>query len=225
VRGVVDLSFTAGDEGSGLRTVALLVDGVEAKSLSDPNGGKCVVPFHFLTPCSRQINSSFKLDTSSLSKGAHQVAIRAVDASGQATVSQAVTIMVDNSPIAGPMVPGAGLPTPGAPRAGVPTLSGLSLSPKSLKRGKRGKLGFASSAAGTLTVSIAPAGAGAARRKVAKPLATITQAVAAGPGSVPIRTRVKSKMLRPGAYRLTVTLRIADKHSAPVSLRFKVLPH
>jgi hypothetical protein len=244
VRGIVQVPFTASDEGSGVRMAGLQVDGVEVATVEDPNGGSCVEPFRRLAPCKPRIDSSFALDTTALSEGAHQIAVRVADASGQATVSPAVTITVDNSPPPlpdpgpGPVPPISGPPTPVPPTtpgppvqgerppagAAAPTLSALSISPKGLKPGKRGLLRLTGSEAGTLSVTIAPVGKGAARRKVAKPLATVTAAVAAGPASVAIRTRVKGKALRPGTYRLTATLRTADgRASAPATLRFKVL--
>jgi hypothetical protein len=105
-----------------------------------------------------------------------------------------------------------------------PRLTALSLSRKSVKAGKRLQLRFNASEAGTLSIALAPMAGAAARGKAAKPLLTLNRAVAAGPGSVSVATRVKGKLLRPGAYGVTVRLRGGDgSASEQTTLRFRVL--
>lgn len=238
VRGTIPISFTARDEGAGVRSYALFVDGVNVASGDDANEGRCAAPFHFLTPCKTTLDASLPLDTTALANGEHSVLVAVEDGAGQINTSTPVTVRTDNTAPGGGG-PGGGAPpnggpggsgTPGGGAAAMrpprptPLLTALALAPKSPKAGKRAKLAFTGSEAGTLAVTIAPVGAGAARRKVAKPLATVTAAVVAGTGSVPLRTRAKGKALKPGAYLLTATLRTADgRVSAPATLRFKVL--
>jgi hypothetical protein len=235
VKGMVSIPYSATDVGSGVRLSALIVDGQLSASAEDTNGGRCVEPFRFLAPCRPAIDSTFALDTTKLKNGPHLVHVLAIDASGLETRSANLPLTVDNTPpkVDPPKPPAPPVPpTPIPPTPPVaptltplaklpPALSGVSLSRKSVKA-KQGKtdLRFTSSEPGTLTIAISPA-----QPRSAKPLATLTRAVGAGPGSLAITVKAKGRPLRPGAYLVTVTARAADgRASVPAKLRFKVLP-
>ncbi|HEX6667416.1 MAG TPA: hypothetical protein VF081_12560 [Solirubrobacterales bacterium] len=227
VRGTVAIPFKATDKGAGVQLSALFVDDQLTASAEDTNDGKCVVPFRFLAPCDLELEASFALDTTKLKNGPHLVHVEVGDASGIPATSKNVLVTVDNTPppVDPPKPPTApAVPTPPTltpPMKLPPALSAVSLSRKSIAAGKgKAELRFASTEAGTLTVVISPA-----QPQSAKPLATLTRAVGAGPSSLALAAKAKGKPLRPGAYRLTATLRSADgRASAPATLRFKILP-
>jgi hypothetical protein len=236
VRGTVAIPFKATDKGAGVRLSALFVDGQLTASAEDTNGGKCVVPFRFLVPCDLELEASFALDTTRLKNGPHLIHVEVGDASGIPATSENVLVTVDNTPppvdppdpptppVVPPVAPPVS-PTLAPPMKLPPALSGVSLSRKSIAAG-RGKadLRFTSSEAGRLTVAISPMTSFAARGET-KALATVSRSVGAGPGALRVAAKAKGKALRPGAYRLTATLRTADgRASAPATLRFKVLP-
>jgi len=231
VHGTVEIPFKATDKGAGVRLSALFVDGQLSASAEDTNGGRCVAPFRFLVPCDLELDSSFALDTTRLTNGPHLVHVEVGDASGIPATSANVLVTVDNTPPPDPpnpptppVVPPVAPPVPptlAPPMKLPPALSAVSLSRKSIAAGKgKAELRFASSEAATLTVVISPA-----QPQSAKPLATLTRAVGAGPGKLALAAKAKGRPLRPGPYRLTATLRTPDgRASAPATLRFKVLP-
>jgi hypothetical protein len=238
VRGIAQIPFRATDEGSGVKEAHLFVDERPAGSLEATNEGSCVVPYRSVAPCLPVLQTTLPLDTIglNLANGEHQVKIVVGDAGGLSIETGTRTIVVDNTP---PMTPGpipGPTPTPnpdpktgpgsgpGQGTAASPRLSGLSLSRKSVKAGKRLRLRFDASKGGTLSISISPMAGAAARGKAAKPLTNLIRTVAPGPGSVAISTRVRGKLLRPGAYGVTVRLRDADgSTSEQATLRFRVL--
>ncbi|HEX6667414.1 MAG TPA: hypothetical protein VF081_12550 [Solirubrobacterales bacterium] len=240
VRGIAQIPFRATDEGAGVKEAHLFVDGQPAGSLEATNEGSCVVPYRSVAPCLPVLDTTLPLDTIglNLANGEHQVKVVVGDAGGLSIETATRTIVVDNS---APMTPGPipvpnPIPTPnpntgpgsgqGPGTVASPHLTGLSLSRKSVEAGKRLQLRFAASDAGTLSVAIAPMAGAAARGRAAKPLTTLTRTVASGAGAIPIATRVRGKLLRPGAYRVTVSLRKADGSSSEqATLRFRVLRH
>ncbi|HEX5609756.1 MAG TPA: hypothetical protein VFX45_06670 [Solirubrobacterales bacterium] len=230
VKGTVSIFFRATDLGGGIRSTTLLVDGAPVATIEEPNEGRCQIPFRFLVPCALATDRAYLLDTTKLSNGIHDVVVVADDAGNLRGESRHLSLTVDNTaapPANPPTTPTATPPTP--PKAGggmrvAPRLTGLALSRKSVKAGKRLQLRFDASEAGTLSVAITPMAGAAARGKAAKPLTTLTRAVAAGPGSIPLATRVRGKLLRPGAYGVTIRLRDADgSASEQATLRFRVL--
>jgi hypothetical protein len=146
-----------------------------------------------------------------------------------------------------------GTPLPGSD-ATAPVLSGVSLSRPRFRvataarapapEGRRGTvLRFSSSEAGTLSILIERVRPGQKVRKDGKPvceaalhpvkrgrcrlhtpIATLTRAIDAGPGSVALSGRIGARRLKPGSYRLTLTARDAAGNSSETTSRtFKIL--
>jgi len=128
LRGSVALDVSAGDEGPGVYSAQLSVDGAPAAPvIFDTNGGWCQslgasgeAPRSFAhpDPCPKHASTTVSLDTSALADGRHSISLRVDDASGNATTPLESTIETDNAP------QGAAVPqvTPGAPAVGA-TLS------------------------------------------------------------------------------------------------------
>jgi hypothetical protein len=76
----------------------MLIDGVVEEVLTDSNGGKCVEPYKFVTPCKTALNSGWTVDTSPLGDGDHLVEVAVEDASGQVTKSGAI-VTIHNAPL------------------------------------------------------------------------------------------------------------------------------
>jgi hypothetical protein len=98
MRGVREASFVAGDQGSGVAEVALLVDGAVMAKQTDENEGRCKEPYRALAPCKGLLESRLSLDTSRVEDGEHVVRLAAIDASGQVELSPRVTITIHNAP-------------------------------------------------------------------------------------------------------------------------------
>jgi hypothetical protein len=243
VRGTIEIPFLAHDEGSGIFTVALLVDGGFVSVVTDTNDGKCTSPIRFLVPCKLDLRSSIPFDTTELSEGAHEVEVVASDIAGESAIAGPFSIDVHNAPDpVGPPPPNPGPPPNPRPSPNTnpsqmadrtaPALSGVSLSRKRFRVGKartalaaREKatggtvLRFSSSEAGTLSIAIAKA------KKGARPIATLTRSISAAPGKVPLSGRIGKKPLRPGRYRLVLSARdAAGNASNPIALPFTILP-
>ena len=111
--GVRTLTATVTDEGSGVATVELLVDGAVAAARQA--GGTCVEPYVVADPCAGIFPATFSVDTTQLAQGAHTVALRASDGAGNVSQSAPVGIVVDNPAPAPPpvvVVPGPAPPAP-----------------------------------------------------------------------------------------------------------------
>lgn len=102
LRGEIPIGFQAVDKGSGLTKVELLVDGKEAGTITDDNGGKCVLhenAYKYVQPCALQLESIFQLDTTKLAEGAHELSIKATDAAGLQRETQPIAVIVHNAPL------------------------------------------------------------------------------------------------------------------------------
>jgi hypothetical protein len=99
ISGTRQLTFKAVDAGSGVAKVFFDVDDARTATTTDENGGLCKVPYHAMRPCKIEIDSSFDLDTTALSEGAHKVEVFVEDGAGQIGRSQPVTIDVHNRPL------------------------------------------------------------------------------------------------------------------------------
>jgi len=99
-RGALKVPFSASDDGSGVSTAALVVDGVEQPSVLLGNEGRCLPhpPYRALVPCVLRVDSSLPLDTTRLREGQHAVAVAVTDAAGQRAESAAATLTVRNAP-------------------------------------------------------------------------------------------------------------------------------
>jgi hypothetical protein len=95
------VDVTAADGGGGVAALALLVDGREVARREA--GGTCREPFTRAAPCADRLTASFPLDPAAAGPGAHTIAVRAVDAAGNAATSAPRTLG------AAPATPGAGV--------------------------------------------------------------------------------------------------------------------
>ncbi|HEX3510650.1 MAG TPA: hypothetical protein VHT27_06065 [Solirubrobacteraceae bacterium] len=108
LRGTVALNLAASDEGPGVYSAALILDGVpQAPQIFDTNGGWCEslgpsgeAPRSFAhpDPCPQHASTTLTLDTTGLADGTHTIALRVDDASGNATTPLESTIQTDNAP-------------------------------------------------------------------------------------------------------------------------------
>ena len=108
LRGSVALNVAAGDEGPGVYSAALSVDGTPAApAIFDTNGGWCQSlgpsgeaqrSFAHPDPCPKHASTTLTLDTAALADGAHSISLRVDDASGNATTPLETTIQTDNAP-------------------------------------------------------------------------------------------------------------------------------
>jgi hypothetical protein len=81
VTGTVSVDFQANDEGSGVRSVGLEVDGqvVATEGFTSPSA-KCTLPYTGARPCLATVAGSLALDTTKLYDGSHRVRLIARDA-------------------------------------------------------------------------------------------------------------------------------------------------
>jgi hypothetical protein len=94
-RGPMSLGFSAGDTGSGVYRVIVVVDGQDALGVGvDANGGRCVDadatngdPHEFLwpVPCKGTVAPQLSVDTGGLPLGTHAVSLAVEDAAGNRT--------------------------------------------------------------------------------------------------------------------------------------------
>ena len=86
--GVRSVSFSASDQGGGVYSARLEVDGqAVASSVVDDNGGRCALPFRDLVPCKATASGTLALDTATLVDGAHSVRLVVADATQTNTVT------------------------------------------------------------------------------------------------------------------------------------------
>jgi hypothetical protein len=118
VTGIRTVVAEVRDEGSGVHSTELLVDGRIADR--QDGSGTCAPPYTVADPCPRSMRATFVLDTGALPEGEHQVAIRAADAALNTAVGAATAITV-----AHPEPPGTIAPDPPVLRLRVPKRIGL----------------------------------------------------------------------------------------------------
>jgi hypothetical protein len=91
------VTFHAEDHGSGIASVALSVDGhLLEDQPADPAWPTCSPPYHVTVPCPRAIDRTLILDTTRFPNGPHQVRVVIVDAAGNRTLSDPVTVEFHN---------------------------------------------------------------------------------------------------------------------------------
>ncbi len=108
LRGTVALNIAAADEGPGVYSAQLSIDGTPGTPvIFDANGGRCHslgpsgdAPRSFAhpDPCPQHASTTLTLDTSALPDGTHVVSLRVDDASGNAIVPLETTVQTDNAP-------------------------------------------------------------------------------------------------------------------------------
>jgi hypothetical protein len=97
-RGERFLSLRLRDVGGGLLRTRVEVDGQRfAEQAVDDNGGRCKAPFVAPVPCKLEANVELPIDTTRISDGRHQLAVRVFDATGvNSAVYGPIPIDVDN---------------------------------------------------------------------------------------------------------------------------------
>jgi hypothetical protein len=112
VSGTQSLAFQAEDSGSGVRLVELLADGQPVAK----NDYLAECSYESFAACPTSVSSLISWNTSGLSAGSHEVALRIVNAAGNTTIAGSHTIMIGNgsSSASG----GAGVPNGQSPCAG-----------------------------------------------------------------------------------------------------------
>lgn len=113
--GTQTVSFSASDDGSGVYSASLIIDGQNVESeIVDPDGGHCVptrenpdgtLVFNYAVPCPATAAGYFSYNTAQLANGPHDVRIVIADAAGNTTTAFDGTITVQN--LAGAAEPGS----------------------------------------------------------------------------------------------------------------------
>ena len=101
------MSFSASDNGSGVYSASLIIDGQTVESeIPNTNGGRCQptrqnpdgsLVFNYVVPCPSSASGYFSYNTAQLANGAHNVRIVIADAAGNTTTAHDGTINVDNA--------------------------------------------------------------------------------------------------------------------------------
>jgi hypothetical protein len=109
LRGPREVTLSAEDLGSGIVRSFLLVDGMQAGTFPDGNGGSCVKPFVHLVPCKLSLQATDQLQTGLFPDGQHLVQVGLEDAAGGRSVSPPFTVTIHNAPtnIAPPLLTGS----------------------------------------------------------------------------------------------------------------------
>ena len=125
LRGAANVYVQAADEGPGVYSAWLRVDGTPTTPvIFDSNGGWCqslatsatgTRIFAHPEPCPRRASGTLTLDTAQFSDGQHTVRVLVDDASGNTSTALETTITTDNAPVetAGPTVTGDAGSSPG----------------------------------------------------------------------------------------------------------------
>jgi hypothetical protein len=171
--GTADLSFEAGDSGSGVYQAVFDVDGaVVGRTLLDENGGRCrdvggasdgLPAFLYLQPCAGSLSADVPFDTTALADGTHHLIVSVVDAAGNAAVALDRRVEVANhaavSAASTTSATASGTPAPPALAPnGSPASAAASLSARWTPGGRsalRARLGSARAVRGRL---LAPGG-------------------------------------------------------------------
>lgn len=108
VGGTSDLTFSAGDPGSGVYEAVFSVDGqVVQSTVVNENGGRCrnvgqtsdgSAAFLYVQPCLAAVSADMGLDTTGLANGSHHLVVSVVDAAGNAAPVLDREITVYNPP-------------------------------------------------------------------------------------------------------------------------------
>jgi hypothetical protein len=130
VSGTTGLFVGASDQGAGLSTMSLSVDG-DAPQTLEAGGAACEPPYEVPEPCPGQTGRMFEIDTATLSEGEHTASGQVTDAAGNVTQFGPLDFTVDRS------VPP---PPPEEPDNGTPATNAASIDLKGSKlRAARGK--------------------------------------------------------------------------------------
>lgn len=94
ISGSRTIGGSVSDQGGGLASVALLVDGRPFARVP----ASCAEPYTAPTPCPPSLVASFDVDSTSLTPGAHTAELYATDAAGNVSTSPAVSFTVATPP-------------------------------------------------------------------------------------------------------------------------------
>jgi hypothetical protein len=127
VGGTTDVSFTAGDSGSGVYEAVFQVDGETIqKSVLDTNGGKChdagettdgLPAFLYTRPCPPSASVDVPLDTTAIPDGTHHLLVSVTDAAGNMTPVMDKQITMSNHATPPNSAQNPTSSAPGAPNA------------------------------------------------------------------------------------------------------------
>jgi len=130
--GTESASFSATDNGSGVYSAALEIDGVVvASQIPNSNGGRCQATrqnsdgslvFNYVVPCPASASGTFTYDTGNLSDGNHEVQIVIADAAGNTATAFDGTITTENAPHVSSPPSVSGVAQVGSTLTGVPAV-------------------------------------------------------------------------------------------------------
>jgi hypothetical protein len=116
--GVQSVSFNATDNGSGVYSATLLIDGhAVASKVLNTDGGHCVptrrnsdgsLVFNYVVPCPQSASGAFTYNTAQLANGTHDLQIEITDAAGNTTYAYDGSIDVENPQTSTSPPPGGG---------------------------------------------------------------------------------------------------------------------
>lgn len=116
---ILELDFTATDEGGGVASVALRIDGKTVET--QVPGGSCEPPYTDKQPCPASFDGEFFVDSSGIAVGPHTVEVVVTDAAGNAGSSGASAFAISSPP--SPPAPPAATPGNGTPAVLDPVVS------------------------------------------------------------------------------------------------------
>jgi hypothetical protein len=100
ITGLAQVLVKAHDDGGGLLTAAIEVDGVPVATESfDKGSGRCIPPFSNPMPCPADASKLLSFDSSTVADGTHSVVVRVTDATGRNSATAGPwTVVTRNSP-------------------------------------------------------------------------------------------------------------------------------
>lgn len=91
------ISIAASDRGGGIEKLGIAVDGLLRQAqLADASSVRCRRPFSALRPCSPKAEATLVFDTAQLANGTHTIQAAVIDAGGNETRSDPVTVTTRN---------------------------------------------------------------------------------------------------------------------------------
>ena len=116
VSGIADLFVDATDDGAGVKTISLAVDGNPVPGATAAPSATCLEPYQVPEPCPGDLGRLLTVDTTALSAGAHDATGAITDAAGNSTPFGPIPFTVAEPD------PGPG-PDPNVPDNGTPAVS------------------------------------------------------------------------------------------------------
>jgi hypothetical protein len=94
------VQFDGRDLGAGLRSGEIVVDGTAVADSPIAAGASCREPYNLPAPCPPTASGTIALDTATIENGQRRVQVALVDAAGNRTLSDPVTVSVHNDKLA-----------------------------------------------------------------------------------------------------------------------------